>query len=969
MDDKKHEKQAPPPERNGILDEAAFIEAMRKLPAQITRTGLREGYGASSKPENKTSLPQATSSAPTNARTNPHTETGGSSSKKDQHVEPFVEVLTLKDLNLKFKEQSSLREDSAVSSSINPKAINDSKASKPQVKPRQAAQGSSHMTTQMQTPANETPSVVSSQYPTVGSPTTAEPSRTPQAFQPRRKPYDAATGSSYIAAQTQTSASKMAGAMNHQGPKNVPSATAKPLQSTQGSHSGRKPYNAAKGSSYVATQTQTPANKMAGVMNTQGSRVGSLDGAEPSLTAKSSQAHMQKNEGADAPSDRTFRTSTEAFFRTAGFRSGSTASQPYKMVREPQSLTLEPPQSDLSSQTKQNKFDFTADSPARMAFRRRQPPNGVCRLFREISEIEPNASIVESILQGLGRARKTFIAPPRTAQDRELQVWGEPMDVEITIRELIKWKLDKAPRPRLERDAPRGKQKFADVPSAIGEKQRLIQMDFEQKAHLSTFQQNPDPETIFDYNGIYAWPKEEIRGQALFGRNLEAFDYLRSAYRSHIVFDNELQAIRTYSNDEGAAQAIWKVILAALQEFIARLELDNFPTSIVVVDGSKCKPGSRVCLRGDYNMTSRIPIDFPVLLQPAPNEDFTRESQNSILSTNLIQKETFQKALVMVLRQLQMFRGNITMKVSICDVGLAKRRWPKGQVAIPLEDFTLCLKEPSTIAVPFKRCMTRTQAQKTWKTIQVSDSLFAPIDPAIWSLRYVIPSFKARVTFLNNPAIVYEVEMDYGKDKKHPYSKTSHKWINLKHNSRSFEPIKIFMNRLGGKRSWMLEITRENMKKKETLPYLSRMQNFENDFNLKPFPLQLANQDGRMLFEWPDYERKRDRMPVKSLTQRITYQYRVKNIPGAVLTVARYDKFNNFRMRPAATHWAAWVTNVEWGVTFSRNQSLQLGEEAPWAPEPETFFPSASAETDPGIAPGLTEFLSGMEEIVALLEE
>ena len=614
-------------------------------------------------------------------------------------------------------------------------------------------------------------------------------------------------------------------------------------------------------------------------------------------------------------------------------------------------------------------FNFEKDNTAKVAFRQRQEAPGKFQLHKNIIEIEPDPVRLQRVLHDIGTRCESFIRPPQSSNDFTLLIWGNEKQVRKSEGSLRSW-IHELESVQTYKSGP--KEKFAVVHSVIGPNHKAQKKETAKKDTLSRFQQNPDPLEAFEYGSIYQWPIEEVSAQELFGSNLEAFDGLRYAFKTHIVFDDALGMIRLYSNTDGAVSRLLKLFEGTLREFQARGALSCQPKSVILVDVSRCQSTNMVRLHQHTSgsTTQHIPILEPDLLNMGLDGDWRTKT----LKITQSHTKQMRQALQYALSHLKSFRGHVRIRLHIGTFALTKFRWPRDRPpSIPLEHFLENMEQTGTSGTLVRSLYSQNKASDVMNMILHSADLFEPLHGLGKPLGEVTPTYGARfeIRRFEKPALQLEVDLSSNDDGLY-YSPQS-QWSNLDQKENN-PPLNIFTVRLGSNPSWKLQISRENLF--DTLRFEDNVKQFAESvkFDAK-IPRKGAEIDGRKLITW-EMELPGCLKP-SIFEQKIAFRYRVKHMQGAVFEIARYDSYDlaSNAQKPSVTTWGASLWHTEWDMILSENADLRLGEKAKWNPRIDTFFPGEqphaanNLKQQQGIHPGLARFLRGVEPIAQRLGE
>ena len=614
-------------------------------------------------------------------------------------------------------------------------------------------------------------------------------------------------------------------------------------------------------------------------------------------------------------------------------------------------------------------FQFDRDNAALAAFRHRQDPIGSYELHKDIVEIEPDPRRLHNLLAELGVRLGSFIRPPQTVNDRKLLIWGNIRQFSKTREELRNWVRqleDPTGRKSL------GKQKFASEYSTIGDRYKNIQKDTLKRGEIVHFQQIPDPDQHFEYKGAFLWPVDDVEPRDIFGSNLEAFDQIRFALKSHIVFDDKLQVFWIYTDKDGAVARVLKLIEGTLKEFHARNILNGQLKSIHLVHPPQCETVRKdISLRSWSSSTGyRIPVLTGVMLDSTASKEWELQS-NEIRMLNAVK---IQDALQVTLFNLKHYRGHIRIKLLFGTFALVKFRWPRERSSsLSFKDFMHTLVQPGTKATLIKDLCLHKNVFEMLPKVCPSNGLFEPLDSVTASLLEVAPMYGARfeINRFENTAVQLEVNMTSNVYEEDLYEKTHVLWTNLNRKDNSV-PLDIFMIRFGGP-SWNLRVWTEDQTERSRID--SKMMNFADSVRLRRVSRKGAEIDGRKLFEWETALS--GCLKPSAFEQKIASRYRLRLMPEFIFELARYDSYNlsTNSQTPSTTHWGASMWNTEWDIKLSKNANLGLGESAEWDPRLEMFFPIPEPASlnkqsfyHEKVGPGLSWFLQNVQLVAESLD-
>ena len=146
--------------------------------------------------------------------------------------------------------------------------------------------------------------------------------------------------------------------------------------------------------------------------------------------------------------------------------------------------------------------------------------------------------------------------------------------------------------------------------------------------------------------------------------------------------------------------------------------------------------------------------------------------------------------------------------------------------------------------------------------------------------------------------------------------------------------------------SWQLAITNEHNLDVSFID--PKMMTFEESVKLQPNDIENTHLTGRKQVTFSTA------LPGPSMfEQKTACRFRLIPDPRWVVEIARYDTYRPRSDLPAATNWAASMSNSDWDSLVSQNTSLKIGECANWEPTLENFLPVnecfGKAKADSGV--------------------
>ena len=292
-------------------------------------------------------------------------------------------------------------------------------------------------------------------------------------------------------------------------------------------------------------------------------------------------------------------------------------------------------------------------------------------------------------LEEIGVRFGSFIRPPQHLRDRTLLIWGDEKQVVETINELKHWAsltnqiVRGARETTLEKSS---RYKFGKTGERHDERERELNEKIRQEAKTQAFQKDPADGEVFEFQGYFLWPANEVEPKDLLGANCEAFDPIRTWTKSHIVWESQISCFKILSASESAVQNAIQRIEGTFKEYAARssttyaFNLVHFPDASGMCEEVKTVPGPSLVAS---NKPSKIPVLNGNPLAGRALAAFKTTRESLVSSGN----RKMQRSLSKILGRLPSFRGQLRMRVYLGTFALETMRWPGGAPTIPYTEF------------------------------------------------------------------------------------------------------------------------------------------------------------------------------------------------------------------------------------------------------------------------------------------
>ena len=330
-------------------------------------------------------------------------------------------------------------------------------------------------------------------------------------------------------------------------------------------------------------------------------------------------------------------------------------------------------------------LDFNRDNAAKSAWRRLNRPDKILRLDQAPMKLEGNKKKLFTMFEEFGIRLGTFIRPPQSIDDVNIQMWGTPEQVALTVKEIEEWVSEMRHTSNT---------KWSKDVNVKGESYQRLLGKVRLDAKKARFQQDPDPNKVFPVTMHFLWPFDEVHPHELLGSNLEAFDTIRRYFAVFITLDSQRGGFHISGSKAGDIQQVDQRIKGTMTEYVTRSA--SSPT-IIVVD-YPVKPGVRREVRmmdGGLLSTGAegktpVSIDVPV---PAEEAEACEKDTRALGALNF---RRIQKAMAFALHRLPSYRGHNSMCVHFGTFALSTFRWRQGQETYPGNVFAKNVAASST---------------------------------------------------------------------------------------------------------------------------------------------------------------------------------------------------------------------------------------------------------------------------------
>ncbi|KAI9881017.1 MAG: hypothetical protein M1830_008899 [Pleopsidium flavum] len=628
-----------------------------------------------------------------------------------------------------------------------------------------------------------------------------------------------------------------------------------------------------------------------------------------------------------------------------------------------------------------NTFSVEKDNEAKAAWRKGQPWTGFYDLPTTYDQIDqsifrkaqstPGVRLAKpyAVLEDIGLKVGAYIQPPRSYSDRRLHIWGNHDQVVAVKEELMRW-IKRSPRSS---SLDSSNANFIKVHINSEGKQRMLDIKMQKEAVKQKYRQAPEDSAVFLVNGFFAWPADQLRPDEVFGKNFEAFDPVRMAYRCHIIFDTESSMFKVLSNNPRAVQEALRRIRTTVCELVSR---SSRPTRLYLLVPPTLTTVKKQVDLIDSQSSEAGPRLKPVLIGQSLTQGELGEwaqLRPKLLSAN---ESCIQRAVLHSLSSVRFYRGHVRMRIHFGSFVFSVYKKPSGSTH-SLEEFMQMMGSSTTAGALVKDLDGGNGETDLITQCQQATRLFAPIDVMTSSLEDVQPVYSAMFEFATGATDgVIRLEIEFSKaSAEGDFDISRQRWIRLDGTDvetgglSTSPPLDLNLVALEGSASWQLQITAYNgLDETRVAPEIREFaQGIRLDADhARSTPVTETQQ----LVQFPT------NLPVRAFIQKTGFRYRLRN-STYLFEIARYQQFPTSASEMATkstsesdcvSTWGASFFNEEWDMILGQNAHLGIGEAGKWRASLNTFFPKDVHTLTSGPDAGFHDFLKEVGKVAELLE-
>lgn len=455
---------------------------------------------------------------------------------------------------------------------------------------------------------------------------------------------------------------------------------------------------------------------------------------------------------------------------------------------------------------------------------------------------------------------------------------------------------------------------------------------------------------------LFDWPIEHDHPDVIAGKNLEAYDPIRTELFCFIVLDSHQRAIRIMGENFENVKKALKRIRVSLFQTVARKR----PQKVLYLFHPLTGQGLRSAIR-------LIPYPMPRDLdakRPGPPKVVPKPSgaliageerdrrENAVEGKHESNVRLFNAAISMTLATLRHYRGSVRMRavLGVFTLGTYKKKdsQPLGEFEEMMEDHQV---KGSTVD-------DNALDNNVLKHMAAANSFLSPLD-AFDNLMSVRPAFDASFVCAHGAAL-YRLDASYTQQASGEIACTSKTWTKLHHIEADpqdglsewlKEPEHKLLDaniiNLEQAYSWNFKTSVSESVNAERMPVLGSFAGGVG-LNMPQSDKPYQEVDGRYVTFKPV-----PGLVMQALQQKQSWTYSIKNSPY-LCEVAKVSEFtisnrksskpNQNLLTAAKPQWTVSVFRREWDVLFANNNSLATGESVSWDLDLQKLFPGGTEQ-------------------------
>ncbi|KAK6344503.1 hypothetical protein TWF696_008137 [Orbilia brochopaga] len=555
----------------------------------------------------------------------------------------------------------------------------------------------------------------------------------------------------------------------------------------------------------------------------------------------------------------------------------------------------------------------------------------------------------------------------RTIRYNRIRIWGTPEAVERAKEYLVY--LNKH-ADKSAQSAAKKTLNWAKVKAIPDKRHREAATKEEKERELKgRFRSSPDPNEVFPYTGVFAWPHSEVSPSEVIGMNYESLDPIRLDVGVYIVYSSKRHCFRVLGYDQESIQKALDRIYVVFCEVAAR---NRAAIAITLAIPPKVfQP--QVLFDKDHEL-SNLPVSFKpekdsVGVQLYLGDDGSCQHHKNWASRRdilTLANESFIKsALDITLKDLFYLRMFAKLRIYFGTFILFGYRRPRF-LRHGLEEFTEMLRVSMARGEIFRQIGSPAVGDRLLKFCEMRTDLFHPanpheqkdaegnMEPVYSSSMYLV------VTRKPDPPMEIKLEVEFEKSPKTgEYRVSARRWLKLPRTTeettrvmKKRTPLDLKLVDLEANVAYEIELTiGQAVPDIDKMPVLAE---FVLHLNLvdsrggntkrvsyitlpgikvvsivtkKKYPYWFTGTP--YIFEVTQYEH------IRSIDDTITK----KNTTGGGFPADFSDSTTDVR-------WGVSLYNSEWDAIFTKQSELPIGCTGDWIPNVDSFFATTEGKVD-----------------------
>ncbi|KAI9790242.1 MAG: hypothetical protein M1816_005267 [Peltula sp. TS41687] len=616
---------------------------------------------------------------------------------------------------------------------------------------------------------------------------------------------------------------------------------------------------------------------------------------------------------------------------------------------------------------KSNRFVLNQDNPGKEAWRHHQPPDGRYRLPSHMLHIfnsvdkkpqppgrtSTKAATLKHILEQIALQTKANCVVgarfKRFHLNKDLRIWGRVDNVRSAKQLLEKWV------NHYNKQVPR--KDWPKVNTFSKKKKEQIDREMAEEALEQSWKRDPKEAERYTERAVYMWPEEGFPPMELLGRNLEAFDAIRTRHHCYIVLDPKTNWITVLSMRRKRVNAALRRIDATLHEMVARSKPSTKAYMINPPDPETVKREVEFVPYDHFinNWRDKWTTDGtpPVVVPAMAGQNTTDEEKRSwdVLQPKLkwVNDQTFKRNVRVILQRMHWYRAQIRMRVNFGIMAFRRYRMPTSPNHT-IEDFLHMVENVQTegdlVGEVDEDNSGANLLARCYQAVDVLD----PRDAISRTLAEVPAEFSAsfELAFVDTSGLI-RLDVTFSKNLYGTFELSSSRWLRLEgREDASQQDMASEMRKdrtamslctLDVERdmAWELEVTCRNIIPESRIT--ESMRAFADGISL-----QVPNQRAPHLEKVPSpvLTMNVNELRVDGYTVNTHYRYMIRQ-STYILEVTRAQKHTRGlpgQMQLSKTTWRPSLYHLDWDTYLDQQAALAVGEVGQWSTDWKSFFPA-----------------------------